>query len=48
MALYNCHTDEYREDFKSLYEHAKRISTRNEIPVEYIFEDLIYRNLTDF
>lgn len=48
MALYDYHTPEYREDLFSLYEHAKRISNFNEVPVEMIFEDLIIRNLTDY
>ena len=48
MALYDYHTKEYREDFYSLFEHAKRLSTRHEDPVEMIFEDLIYKNLTDY
>lgn len=48
MALYEHHSKEYREDLFSLYEHAKRISDRNEVCIEMIFEDLIYKNLTDY
>lgn len=48
MALYDYQTKEYREDFYSLYEHAKQLSSRHEVPVEMIFEDLIYKNLTDY
>lgn len=48
MALYKCHTPEYREDIYSLFEHARRISNRNDIHIEVIIEDLIHRNLTDY
>lgn len=48
MALYDYHSKEYREDLFSLYEHAKRISNRNEVCIEMIFEDLIHKNLTDY
>ncbi len=48
MALYEYHTKEYREDLFSLYEHAKRVSNHNEIPVEMVFEDLIIHNLMDY
>ena len=40
-------TTEYRNDFSSLYAHAKSVSKKNDIPIEFIFEDLIYKNLTD-
>ena len=48
MALYNYHTPEYRDDLFSLYEHAKRVSDRNDVHIEMIFEDLIHRNLTNY
>lgn len=48
MALYTCHTDEYRGDLESLYEHAKRISNRNDVYIEVVFEDLIHKNLSDY
>ena len=48
MAIYEHHSKEYREDLFSLYEHAKRISDRNEVCIEMIFEDLIYKNLVSY
>ena len=48
MALYTCHTDDYREDLYALYDHAKRISNRNDVYIEVVFEDLIHNNLTDY
>lgn len=48
MALYMCHTDEYRDDLFSLYNHAKRVSSRNDVYIEAVIEDLIHKNLTDY
>lgn len=48
MALYQYHTKEYKEDLSDLFDHAKRISNRNEVHLEVIIEDLIHKNLTDY
>jgi len=48
MALFEHHTDEYRTDFKHLYNHLKRVSENNEVCMEFVIEDLISKNLRDY
>jgi hypothetical protein len=48
MALYHYHGDEYRDDLFRLYDHAKRVSERNDVQIELIIRDLIDKNLRDY
>jgi hypothetical protein len=48
MAYYDYQPKEFREEFNALYEHAIRFSNKHDVPVEYVFEDLIIKNLNDY
>jgi hypothetical protein len=48
MAYYDYQSKDFRDDFETLYKHAINFSTKHDIPVEYVFEDLIYKNLINY